>query len=293
MKIVFIGSVKFSERCLKKIIEIDVKPAGVCTLEESLINTDHADLTQLCNENNIPVKYTHDINSKISINWIRSHNPDVIFCFGWSRLLKPELLKIAPHGVVGYHPTELPENRGRHPLIWSLVLGFAETASTFFFMDEGADSGDILSQKRIEILENDDAGDLYRKMTETALGQLEEFVPALVSGRYERTPQDHSKANTWRKRGKKDGVIDWRMTARSINNLVRGLTKPYIGAHFELDDKIIKVWKTKIIRNQKKNIEPGKVLVGGTGEIIIKTGEDSILLKETEPIISLKRGTYL
>ena len=53
------------------------------------------------------------------------------------------------------------------------------------------------------------------------------------------------------------------------------------------------MWKTKIIRNQKKNIEPGKVLVGGTGEIIIKTGEDSILLKKTEPIISLKRGTYL
>ena len=100
-------------------------------------------------------------------------------------------------------------------------------------------------------------------------------------------------ANTWRKRGEKDGKIDWRMTARSINNLVRGLTKPYIGAHFELDDKIIKVWKTKIISNQKKNIEPGKVLVGGAGETVIKTGEDSILLKETEPIINLQRGTYL
>jgi methionyl-tRNA formyltransferase len=156
--------------------------------------------------------------------------------------LKSEMLGIAPLGVVGFHPSKLPANRGRHPLIWALVLGLKETASTFFFMDEGVDSGDILSQKTIEIFEDDDAGDLYQKVTETALVQLEDFVPYLEEGCYDRVLQDHDKANVWCKRGKKDGRIDWRMSARSIHNLVRGLTKPYVGAHFELNDEEIKVW---------------------------------------------------
>ena len=64
-------------------------------------------------------------------------------------------------GVLGYHPTKLPANRGRHPLIWSLVLGLKQSASTFFFLDQDADSGDIISQKDFEILNTDDALALY------------------------------------------------------------------------------------------------------------------------------------
>jgi methionyl-tRNA formyltransferase len=63
------------------------------------------------------------------------------FCLGWSNLLKAEILKAAPLGVIGFHPAALPANRGRHPLIWALGLGLDETATTFFFMDKGADRG--------------------------------------------------------------------------------------------------------------------------------------------------------
>jgi methionyl-tRNA formyltransferase len=293
MRIVFIGAVKFSETCLRKLISIDEQPVGVCTIEKSSFNTDHVDLKQLCNENNIPVKYTPDINSTKNIEWIRSHNPDVIFCFGWSRLLKSELLKIAPLGVVGYHPAALPANRGRHPLIWALVLGLSEIASTFFFMDKGVDSGDVLSQQCISIAEKDDAETLYQKVIQTALNQLEQFVPAFASSDFQRIPQNHSKANTWRKRNRNDGKIDWRMTAKSIHNLVRGLTKPYAGAHFDLNDKQIKVWRTKVICNQEIYIEPGKVLAVRAEGIVIKAGQDSIQLRDIEPSIEIAPGTYL
>ena len=184
MKIVFIGAVKFSESCLKCLIEMNVDIAAVCTLHESSFNADHVDLTPLCNKNHIPVSYTSDINSEDSINWIKSHDPDIIFCFGWSRLLKKEILNIAPLGVIGYHPAALPKNRGRHPIIWSLVLGLAKTASTFFFMDEGADSGDILSQELVNIDFHDNATILYRKIIETALKQIEHFYPKLLSNHY-------------------------------------------------------------------------------------------------------------
>ena len=63
-----------------------------------------------------------------------------------------------------FSPGLTPQNRGRHPIIWTLALGLCETGSTFFFMDEGADSGDILSQKKITILPEDNAGSLYQKL---------------------------------------------------------------------------------------------------------------------------------
>ena len=70
---------------------------------------------------------------------------------GWSRIIGKELLAVPPKGIVGYHPAALPANRGRHPIIWALALGLKETASTFFFMDNGADSGPIISQKSLII----------------------------------------------------------------------------------------------------------------------------------------------
>ena len=59
-------------------------------------------------------------------------HPDLIICVGWSQILKSEILNIPKLGVIGFHPSKLPENRGKHPIIWSLVLGKKETASTFF-----------------------------------------------------------------------------------------------------------------------------------------------------------------
>jgi len=293
MRIVFFGTVQFSEKALAKLIEMKSDIVGVCTLEKSLFNSDFVDLKPLCKKHKIPIKLTSDINSEEIIGWIKRLIPDVIFCFGWSRLLKTELLRLAPLGVVGYHPAALPANRGRHPLIWALVLGLEETASTFFFMDEGADSGDILSQLKITISATDDARILYQRMIEASIVQMEEFVPALALDNFQRIPQDNSKSNYWRKRKKQDGQIDWRMTARSIHNLVRGLAKPYVGAHFELEGEAIKVWKTAVVKNSSKNVEPGKVLSTNENGTIVKTGEDSLRLIATEPVLEIKTGSYL
>ena len=293
MKIVFIGAVTFSEKTLEKLIALKADIAGVCTLKKSSFNADHVDLTQLCMKHNIPVRYTTDVNSDENISWIKTFVPDVIFCFGWSRLLKTDLLNLAPLGVLGYHPAALPANRGRHPLIWAIILGLNKTASTFFFMDDGADSGDIVSQYPIKISENDNAGTLYKRITEIALEQIDEFLPTLQSGDCNKIKQDHSKSNTWRKRDKNDGKIDWRMSAITIHNLVRGLTKPYIGAHIEYKDEIIKVWETKVIRGGEENIEPGKVILVDNNGIVVKTGENAIRLIKTDPVLDIGPGSYL
>jgi methionyl-tRNA formyltransferase len=293
MRVLFIGGVRFSACALQELIAMHVNIVGVCTVAQSAVNSDHVNLSSIAEESKIPVKLTSNINSVETLAWIRKFNPDVIFCFGWSQIIKKPLLSLPPMGIVGYHPAALPSNRGRHPLIWALVLGLTETASTFFFMDEGADSGDILDQRPVAIRKTDDAKSLYKRITQVAISQIHEFVPRLTKKTYDRYPQDHQKANFWRKRGISDGIIDWRMAAESIHNLVRGLTHPYVGAHFVHRDNIVKVWRTEVVNNVSSNLEPGKVLAVDGDGVIIKAGVGAIRLCEITPEIDLHVGTYL
>ena len=294
MKVVFIGSVQFSAKCLEFILKSTAQVVGVCTLRESKFNADHQDLFPIVERFSIPCLYVEDINSDCTLKWIKDKNPDVVFCFGWSRLLKQKILHVAPLGVIGFHPAALPANRGRHPLIWALFLGLEKTASTFFFMDESADSGDILSQKEITINSTDDAKSLYQKVTQTALSQISDFIPLLENRSYVRTKQDDEKANYWRKRGIKDGEIDWRMSANSICNLVRALTRPYIGAHFAKNGEEIKVWEVEVLMDGKnQNIEPGKVLSSRSSKPVVKCGDGSIILLDIENKFEVMEGDYL
>jgi methionyl-tRNA formyltransferase len=293
MRIVFIGTVAFSLRMLEHLIAVGAEVVGVCTKQISSFNADFADLVPVCHRNDISYKYVDDINSPETLTWIRERKPDVIFCFGWSFLLKQGLLRLAPLGVVGYHPAALPANRGRHPLIWALALGLEKTASTFFFMDDGVDSGDIISQHEIVVNESDDAASLYAKVTRAALKQLDEFVPALSEGRHSRLKQPSELSNYWRKRTPADGLIDWRMSASAICNLVRALTRPYIGAEFSWQGTTIKVWRADCFDGVAANLEPGKVLAIENGAALIKCGEGVIRLLETSPGFTTSVGEYL
>jgi methionyl-tRNA formyltransferase len=281
MRILFIGSVLFSKSALQQLISLKANIVGVVTKNRSTFNSDFVDLTPLCRENSISYKIVNDINHSNNIQWIREQSPDVIYCFGWSSLLKKELLNIAPLGVVGFHPAALPYNKGRHPIIWALALGLEETASTFFFIDEGTDSGDILSQEKVIIDNHDNASTLYNKIVNTAINQITVLTQSLDSGNYTRIPQPKV-GNIWGRRGHKDGRIDFRMHAHTIHNLVRALTKPYLGAHIEYMGKDVKVWVSQPVSFSDKNIEPGKVINVENNIITVKTADAAIKIIEHE-----------
>lgn len=293
-RIIFIGTVNFSQTILESLIANGGFVVGVITAEDKKINSDYFDLSVLCKENSIDCIKVVDINSADSKNWIRARNPDIIFCFGWSRLLKEEILQIPPLGVVGFHPASLPRNRGRHPLIWALALGLESTASTFFQMDANADSGEIISQVKVEIKYEDDAASLYAKVEKVAIIQVKEILTMLKTGNLTKVKQDSEISNIWRKRTQEDGKIDWRMSSRSIYNLVRALTKPYVGAHFSFLGTDYKVWKCKEYgKEEHSNLEPGKILHAKDGRFVVKCGHGAIELVETEPHFSHTEAEYL
>lgn len=294
MRVFFIGTVDFSMEMFKVLVQNpSVEIVGLATKSKSQFNADHKDLAPIAKSCRIPFKYVKDINAEHIVDWIYTLSPDIIFCLGWSSILKEKILKLAPKGVIGYHPAKLPQNRGRHPIIWALTLGLDKTASTFFKMDGGADSGDIISQEDVIIDFEDTAASLYKKLTETAKKQLLTFIPQLAEGKLCYMPQDHSNSNYWRKRGKEDGEIDFRMSSRSIYNLVRALTRPYVGAHISYDQKDYKVWKASIGPEVDNNIEPGKIIAVENNQILVKTADCTIYLLEHEINFTATVNEYL
>lgn len=294
MKILFIGCVKSSYMLLLKLINENKNVVGVLTKENSTFNADFIDLSSLCKKNNIPYHYVKNINDSDSLEFIDSLSPEICYCFGWSQLLKEELINVFPKGVVGFHPAALPANRGRHPLIWALALGLEETASTFFMINAGADEGAIVSQKKVKITYEDDANTLYNKVLNVAVEQEIEFTESFENNTVALIPQNPEEGNSWRKRGKADGRIDWRMSSRSIYNLVRSLTKPYVGAHFVYDERDYKVWKVKELKiDGLTNIEPGKVLaVNNDGTIDVKVADGAVRLIDFEKL-QIAGGDYI
>lgn len=296
LKILFIGAVDFSYSCLEILIKKEYQICGVITKEKSKFNSDFKELTPLCLANDIPFLYDSQTEPNKKIEFIQTHKPDVIYCLGWSYLLPKNILNLTKHGVIGFHPALLPNNRGRHPIIWALFLGLKKTGSTFFIMDEGADTGDIISQREIEINPLDDAGTLYDKIRNTAITQLLDFTNQLqTKSEFKKViKQDKAEGNSWRKRGRIDGKIDFRMNTVAILNLIRALTKPYIGAHIEFNDQEIKVWSGKSVEKvYSDNIEPGKILESKEYKIIVKTYDSAIVLTDHEFEVLPLKNQYL
>jgi methionyl-tRNA formyltransferase len=295
LRLLVIGCVRFSQSMLEELVSMEsVEICGIITKRRSDLNSDFVDLATSPGINQVPVYHSTNNDHETLVLWLKERAPDIVFCLGWPSLLKPAVLSIPRLGVVGYHPSLLPRNRGRHPIIWALALGLKETGSSFFLMDEGADSGPILSQLRVDILDEDDAETLYTKLESLARQQIHHVVRLMSAGTLKPAPQNHEQATYWRKRTKVEGCIDWRMTAEGIHNLVRALAAPYPGAHFECHSGEIKVWKTRLGNVGLRDIEPGYVLAVNGTEITVQCGAGTTLVLERHEFKkTLLVGEYL
>lgn len=293
MKIIVIGSVIFSKSIIEYLMRRKIKINGIIGRKSSSFNSDYFDIVNYFKKKDIKSVYTNDINGKKIYSWITKIKPDLIICLGWSKLLKKKILNIPKIGTIGYHPSDLPKNKGRHPIIWSIFLGLNKIASTFFQMNTKADDGKIISKKYLNI-KGKIALEVYNNLIKIAGPQLFNILKNIEKkDKFIFQKQKKRNSNFWRKRNFNDGKIDWRMDASKILFLINSLSYPYPGAHFEYKGQIIKVWKAKMIKKEEKNFEPGKILNSSRSYPTIKCGKNSLKLLEFKPKILLKKNTYL
>mgnify|MGYP003205063137 FL=1 len=113
---IFVGCVESSYVILKHMIENGMIVSGIITMDSSAVNADFHSLAPLAEEYGINCFITNNINDAETMGFVRSKAPEVIYCFGWSRLIGKELLSLPKYGVIGFHPAAIPYNRGRQQL---------------------------------------------------------------------------------------------------------------------------------------------------------------------------------
>ncbi|HEX5049163.1 MAG TPA: bifunctional UDP-4-amino-4-deoxy-L-arabinose formyltransferase/UDP-glucuronic acid oxidase ArnA, partial [Gammaproteobacteria bacterium] len=223
-------------------------------------------------ERRLPVFAPEDINHPLWVAKIRELEPDVLFSFYYRHLVSDDLLAIPPSGCFNLHGSLLPKYRGRAPANWAILNGEPATGVTLHHMTRRPDAGDIVWQRRVPILRDDDARTLNLKLAGEARALLDDCLPRILSGTAPRIPQDEAAASYFGRRRSEDGVIDWRQPAERIANLVRAVTRPYPGAFTHATGTKILVWKAEALAESAGRAEPGTVMRADPLEIACGDG---------------------
>jgi len=236
-------------------------------------------VARLAAEKGIPVHAPEDVNHPLWVERVKAMSPDYIFSFYYRALLNENILNSARIDAFNLHGSLLPKYRGRAPLNWVLVNGETETGVTLHRMVKRADAGDIVSQLKIAIDEQDDALTLHRKLVKCASALLANALSAIKDGTLSTQPQDDTQATLVGRRTPEDGRIQWEKPAQDIHNLVRAVTYPWPGAFAYAGTLKFIVWKTRV-HSSATGAKPGTVLSAepfmiacGEGALEVITGQ--------------------
>jgi len=301
-RIVLAGSVGSSRRTLQALLRHRMNVVGVLGLSPDVARnvSGYVRLDDLAKSKNIPYAEFRNINEPMVEKTVCLWKPDLFFVVGLSQLVKSTLLKIPRLGCVGFHPTWLPEGRGRAPVAW-LILENRPGAATFFLMDEGADSGPILVQEPFYVTHEDYASDVIEKLENAIDRALDRWLPKLVAEGLKAVPQDERLASYFGRRAPEDGLIDWKLPASRIYELVRATSKPHPGAYTYAQNRKLVVWKARPERTLSFKGVPGRILHKDQKlGLLVQTGKDLLWLQEiefegedTNPFLELRVGTRL
>jgi len=231
-------------------------------------------VAELAASQNIPVFAPDDINHPLWIKRIKELAPDIIFSFYYRNMIKQPILDIPPKGCLNLHGSLLPKYRGRCPINWVLVNGEKETGVTLHYMTPRPDDGDIVSQKKIQITDDDTARSLHEKAAQAASVMFDEILPRIKDGTAPRKPQDHSKSTYYGGRRPADGEIDWTLAAKQVRNLVRAVTLPYPGAFSYIANEKCVFWMVSEAPYQGEELSPGTIIC--TDPLVIMCGDGAV-----------------
>ncbi len=231
-------------------------------------------MAELATGRGIPVFAPEDVNHPLWVHRIREWKPDILFSFYYRRMVKQPILDIPAAGCLNLHGSLLPKYRGRSPINWAVLNGEKETGVSLHYMTAKPDAGDVVSQKRIAISDDDNAKTLMNKATDAAVALLDEILPKLKAGQAPRVPQDEAKATYFGGRRPEDGEIDWNRSATEIRNLVRAVTRPYPGAFSYLGMNKVLLWNVAALPGSGESTRPGTIV--STDPLVISAGQGQV-----------------
>jgi len=228
----------------------------------------------------LPVFQPDNIKSDSSVSFIKKINPDIIVVAAFGQILPKEILSVPPLGCINIHPSLLPKYRGAAPINWALIKGETKTGVTIMMMDEGMDSGDILSQEETLINHDEYFIQLHDRLAGQGAALLVKTIKQIVSGKAHRRAQNPDEATYAPRLTKEGGLINWHDSVSSIYNLIRGLC-PSPCAYTFLNGQRFKIY-TAIPHQTQTTDPPGKVAITSLQGIIAFASDGYITLQEIQ-----------
>ena len=203
----------------------------------------------------------------------------VVTAFGM--ILPKRILDIPKLGCVNVHFSLLPALRGAAPVQWAIIEGSTLTGVTIMKMDEGMDTGPIISQVEEPIDPFDTAGTLTDRLAVKGAELLVRTLDTIEQGKAGFAPQNDELATYASKLDTEAAHLDWATPAESISNRVRGLD-PRPGAWTMMGDRRLKVWKVSI-SSEPAAMGPGSLDVAGGDYLFVDTATNRVMLEEVQP----------
>ena len=166
--------------------------------------------------------------------------PHLIVVAAFGQILPPEVLHLPARGCLNVHASLLPRWRGASPIAAAILAGDEETGVTIMAMDEGLDTGAIVSSRATPITPDDTTGALTDRLAELGARLLIETLPVWLEGRAQLIPQDETRTSLTRPLRKEDGRLDWNRSASELSRVVRAMA-PWPGAYTTWNGKLLKV----------------------------------------------------
>ncbi len=297
MRIVFMGTPEFAVPSLEALLKSGHQIVGIVTQPDRPKGRGQTlappPIKLIAQRTGVPFLQPLKIKAPDFLEVLFSWKPDLIAVTAFGRILHATILNLPPIGCVNVHGSLLPKYRGAAPVQWAVINGENETGITTMLMDEGMDTGPMLLQERIPILPEDTAGTLAPRLAELGGRLLVDTIAQLKAGTLTARSQDHAQATMAPLLKKKDGLLDWRMTARALANRVRGLS-PWPGAYSFHGQERWNVWKATAIPESTQG-DPGTIVEITKHSLRVATGQGQLEVLEIQTANSKRMaiGQYL
>lgn len=287
MKIIFMGTPDFAAGALKALIlaghEILLavtqpdKPKG---RSSELIPTP----VKVCAaDHQIPVFQPKRIKTPEAMEELRRYEADIYIVAAFGQILSQEILDIPRYGCLNIHASLLPKYRGASPIQHVIIAGEERTGITIMQMDAGIDTGDMLYQKELPILQTDNYETLHDKLMVLGGQAIVEALQLLEQGKLEPRKQRDDLSSHAPLIDKSMGEIDFSRTAAEIDRKIRGMT-PWPSAFTRYRGKQLKIWRAEPQGNAVLDSAhaPGEILGTDKDSVTVAAGEGILRILELQ-----------